>query len=210
MRPRGKWLLALAGTLLSNSAVSQDLFRSTNTTVHSYNYLEVQYLVDTDASPPLLATLLVDVSQRWSIKAEYRNQDFEFSAATEDQLDLSYEAQTLAIGALYHKPFARMKQSDWIAGFMVGREELSVSIPERNLSGSLETNFQEVYAGVRRTFSSKVEGEAALNYFRDENRNQLSGDVKIVYRALEKVDVALAINNIGDSDLFGIGFRYTW
>ncbi|MFK8079450.1 MAG: hypothetical protein AB8B97_04130 [Granulosicoccus sp.] len=218
MRPEGKWLLALVGTVLSSSALSQDLFRSTNSTVHSYNYVEVQYLVDTDASPPLLATLLIDLSDRWSVKAEFRNQDIDLVGVTEagenqagtDPIELSFEAQTLAIGALYHQPLALMNQSDWIAGFMIGREEASVKVAAQNISAEINTDFQEIYAGVRRTLAARLEGEAALNYYRSDNRDQLSGDVKLVYRAFDNVDVALAINNIGDTDLFGIGLRYTW
>ncbi|MFK7861766.1 MAG: hypothetical protein AB8B64_23320 [Granulosicoccus sp.] len=214
---KSKLMLAIAGTVLGTPALSQDLFRSTNTTVHSYSYVEVQYLVDSDASPPLLAALLLDVSSRLSVRAEYLNQDYFVGANPEiNRPESNQDVQELSIGGLYHQPFSRMKQLDWIAGFMLGRGEVNIELPTQRFNGTLEYDFQELYAGIRRTLASKLEVEALLNFRRQDEltldtvTTVITGDAKLVYRAFDKVDVALAINEIGDGDQFGIGLRYTW
>ncbi|MFK7996270.1 MAG: hypothetical protein AB8B87_19180 [Granulosicoccus sp.] len=207
-------LLVIASALFSTSALSQDLFSSTNSTVHSYNYLEVQYLTDMDASPPVLAALLLDISDNWSFKAEYLNQEYDDLASEFDFVDNSVvvtaSAQVLSAGGLYHHPFSRMAQSDWIAGFMLGRTEVSVEIPSINFSGEADQSFQEFYAGIRRTFTPKLEGEATINLYRDSDTTDTTYDVKVVYRAFEAFDVAVAGNELGGADIIGIGLRYTW
>lgn len=214
MRQIKLWALALASTLLSTSAISQDLFSSTNSTVHSYSYVEVQYLLDVDAKPPLLASLLLDVSDHWSLKAEYLNQDFGNVAAQfgldPNRVQLLASAQALGIGGLYHQPLAQIDQTDWIAGFMLGRIEIVGEAPAINRSTREAQGFQEFYAGLRRTFSSRLEGEAALNLLHTDGEVDLTVDVKFVFRVINSIDLALAGNELGGADIIGIGLRYTW
>jgi len=214
MRHTGRWALAVASLMLSTSALSQDFFSSTNSTVHSYNYLELQYLLDVDASPPVLATMVLDISNNWSLKAEYLNQDFgdvtEEFGFDPDMFSFEAEAQVISVGGLYHAPLASVEQTDWIAGLMLGRIYVSVKEIDLDIVVEDDSGFQEVYAGFRRTFSPRLEGEATLSYFRTSDDSDTTADVTIVYRAFEKLDVALAGNELGDADIIGIGLRYTW
>lgn len=207
-------LLALATLILATPAWSQDLFRSANTTTHSYNYVEAQYVFDVDASPPVLATLLLDITNNWSFKAEYYNVDDTDSIplieGDSTLFEVTAEAQVLSLGGLYHAPFNWMDRSDWIAGLMIGRIELEGEVPAFDFQVDDTVNFQEVYLGLRRTFSSRVEGEATVNYYRDSDDNETTADVKLIFRVLDPFDIALSGNELGGEDLFGIGLRYTW
>ena len=218
----------LAGTALafsSGAAQAQDLFGSTNTTSHSYNFVEVQYLAGVDASPPLLATALLDVWKNLSIKGEFSRQDFgnmaeELAGLDSRLFDATPELTTFAVGGLYHQQFPLLRQSDWIAGFLIGRGEASIDVPQiAGANVDIDFNFQEIYAGIRKTLAPKLEGELTLNYLRasDIDTDEFSADIKLVYRVIRSFDVALSGNTLGgdglsgdDGNIFGIGFRYTW
>ena len=216
----------LAGTalaLLSDGAQAQDLFGSTNTTSHSYNFLEVQYLVDVDASPPVLASVLLDVWNNWSIKGEFSRQDFgntaELRGLDATLFDVNDELTAISVGGLYHQPFPILRQSDWIAGFLIGWGKASVESEQLAVDFEDTFSYQEVYAGLRKTLAAKLEGEVTLNYLRSPgvDTNEFSADAKLVYRVVRSFDVALSGNTLGgdglsgvDGNIFGIGFRYTW
>ena len=217
-------LAGTALTLLSGRAQAQDLFGSTNSTSHSYNYVEAQYLIGVDASPPVLATVLLDVWNNWSITGEFTRQEFgnmaeEIAGLDPRLFNATPELTTFAVGGLYHRQFAMMQQSDWIAGFLIGRGEGSVDVPEiPGASADIGFNFQEIYAGIRKTLGPSLEGELTLNYLRlsEFGTDEITADAKLVYRALPSFDVALSGNTLGgkgvsdDGNIFGIGLRYTW
>ena len=199
--------------LLSGNAHAQDLFRSTNTTSHNYNFVEAQYLVGLETTPPVLATVLLDVFRNWSIKGEFQQYDFG-NLAEEDEAAITVEAISVAVGGLYHRPFPLVEGSDLIAGFLVGRLELTVEAEETGDTLFEDgLNFQELYAGFRKTLARKLEGEVSLNYYRDEFDDEFTADVKLVYRVIRSFDVALAGNQLGGGEfgnIIGIGARYTW
>ncbi len=216
------------------SASAQDLFSSTNSAEHSYSYLEVQYLLDTEASPPVLATLLVDLTEGWSFKAEFRNQDF--GDASEDlgldqqllelgidpgtvNVEAEVESRWISAGILYYRSLAAFDQTDWIAGAMYGEVDVSIEYriqldPDFLPFVSRETldfNFQEFYIGLRRTFTPKLEGEATINRFRSDLFSETTADIRLVYRVGEALDIALSGNELtGDDEFYGVGLRYTW
>lgn len=217
MRVISRYILASTTLVLfGGNAHAQDLFGSTNTTSHSYNYIEAQYLVDVDATPPVLASILLDASDHWSIKGEYIKQDFgnqaDLAGLDPSVIEINAEITAVSVGGLYHRPFSMLKRSDWIAGFMVGRAEILIESEQLGFRESSNFSFQELYAGIRKTFTPKLEGEVAINYYRDSDTSDFSGDVKVVYRVIRSFDVALAVNEINsDGDNFvGIGLRYTW
>jgi hypothetical protein len=225
MRQISQWLLAASSLIVCSEAVSQDLFKSSNSTTHSYNYIEVQYLLGIETSPPVLGTLLIDVTDEWSFKAEYRSLDFGdvgnvVPAAAQNNFAVTLEAIQYSVGGLYHTPSVNFDQSDWVMGFMLGRSEQTVDLTEvttlERFSIDDTFSFQEVYAGVRRTLSPKLEGEATVNFYRTADFDDLTLDVKLVYRAIDNFDVALSANQLVSSDEFqgsdilGIGLRYTW
>ena len=216
MRCARKGLTAVLGFMLSAPVYAQDLFSSTNSTTHSYNYLEAQYLVGVDASPPVLATLLLDVTDNASFKAEYLSQDFGDVGARLGLLSgqvVLAEARLLSIGGLYHQPLPMIDQSDWIAGLMFGRAEVEVEAPSIGVKADDAYSFQEIYAGLRKTLGPRLEGEASVNFYRDSNSTDVTADVKLVYRVATSFDIALAGNELGGgegSNILGIGLRYTW
>ncbi len=235
MRRIASSVIACLSVAISGAVTAQDLFSSTNSTEHSYNYLEVQYLLDTEASPPVLATLLVNLTDSWSFKAEFSNQDFSDASdelgldalLEEEGLDpdavnarAGIESRWISAGVLYFKPLANLERSDWIAGLMYGQIDVTVDItlrfgpplPPFLLEESEDFNFQEFYIGIRRTFSPNLEGEATINRFQSSDLfSETTGDVKLVYRVRESLDVALAANELtGNDEFFGIGLRYTW
>lgn len=202
-------LLAGALALTATSTLqAQDLLRSTGVATRSYNYVEIQYLVDMEASPPLLATLVMDITDSLSFRGEYLNQSFNISDP-ESGLAFDADAEALSVGVLYHQRLDAMENTDWVAGFMVGRAEvegrfLGISAKETN-------NFQEAYLGIRRTLSSELEFEVGANFYRgDDGDIDPTADVKLVLRIQPSIDIALAGNEIGEADILGIGLRYTW
>ena len=215
MRHIGSLLLATGTALCCGGVQAQDLFSSTNTTVHSYNYVEVQYLIDMDTKPPVLASAVLDITENWSLKAEYIQQDFGdiagfFGESIPEDVIVTLEGQIYSAGALYHKPLESISQSDWIAGFMFGRLEAELKAPQFGVSESFSESFSEIYAGIRRTLTTELEGEVAVNYYRSSDSSEVTGDVKLVYRLNETFDVALAGNELGGENVFGIGLRYAW
>lgn len=206
--------LIVGAVLFSNDAVmAQDLFESTSSTSHSYNYLEAQYLVDVDVSPPVLATLLLDVTDNWSFKAEYISQDHgDVSRLLADPSvgTVTAEEQRISGGALYHTPLAIIGQSDFIAGAMLGRTDIAVELPAQGRSETSYSVFTEFYSGIRRTLGTRLEGELAINYYIDSDGSALTADAKLVYRVASSFDVALAGNELGVGNVIGIGLRYAW
>ena len=209
--------------LSGGRAQAQDLFSSTNTTTHSYNFVEAQYLVGIDASPPVLASVLLDVWHNWSIKGEFLRQDFgnvaELVGLDSSLFDVNAELTAISVGGLYHQPLSILRQSDWIAGFLIGWGEGVVESEQLAVDRKDRFSFQEVYAGFRKTLAARLEGELTLNYLRSPgaDTNEFSADVKLVYRVVRSFDVALSGNTLGgdglsgnDGNILGIGFRYTW
>ena len=214
---KGCTLACTTLALLSGKAQAQDLFDSTNTTSLRYNYVEAQYLFNLDASPPVLATALLDVWDNWSILGEFLNVDIDDAAeqfGADSQTEVTAEATLISVGALYHQRFSLLTQSDWIAGFLLGWGEVRLEIPQLFVDEEDSFSFQELFAGVRKTLAPKLEGEVTLNYSRssDLDVNEITADVTLVYRVLRSFDVALAGNDIGgdDGNNLGIGLRYTW
>lgn len=203
----------LAGVLATTAVPgqAQDLVSSVNSVTRSYNYVEIQYLPEIEADLPILAIAVIDLNDNWSLRAEYTKLD----AGEEDLFEL--EASSSSLGVLYHKPLAAISNSDWVAGLMIGKVDIEIDSPifEQTLEGS--SNFQEGYLGIRRTLMPALEGEVGLTAYRSEDENgendiTFEGDLKVVYRVLTSLDVALSLSEIGISDgnLFGFGLRYTW
>ena len=213
---KGCMLAATTLALLSGKAEAQDFFGSTNTTSINYNYIEAQYLVDIDSTPPVLATVLIDVFDNWSITGEYTSQDFgnvaELAGLNPEFAVINAEVTAISVGGLYHRSFPFLKQSDWIAGVLLGRAEVVAEAPAIGAEETTKFNFQEFFAGIRKTLTPKLEGELTLNYFRALDDDDITADVTLVYRLLRSFDVALSGNEIGgdEGNILGVGLRYTW
>lgn len=201
-------LLAVA----SSPSQAQDLVGSANSVTRSYNYVELQYLPEMDNDLPILALAVVDLNDNWSLRGEYLRQE-----ETDNSLGVAIDAEAIgySIGLLYHQPLQAMENSDWVAGLMIGRIEIEVTSDLLVERLTEEIDFQEFYLGIRRTLSPELEGEIGLNAYRGEepdgsNDTSISGDLKLVYRIRPSLDIALSLNEIGETDLLGIGLRYTW
>lgn len=211
-----RWLLAIVTLSICSESLSQDLFESTNSTTRSYSYLELKYLFNVEASPPLMATLLLGVSGNWSLKADYWTSD-ETELLTNLQggsepVRLDVESRSFSIGAMFHASLPSIADTDWIAGLMVGQIDLTGGVVSEFLDFTVDdsSTFQEVYLGVRRSFLPQLEGEVTVNYLIKPDDRVTTADITMVYRALEFVDVALAGNSLGEDEVFGVGLRYTW
>ncbi|MFK7853996.1 MAG: hypothetical protein AB8B79_07785 [Granulosicoccus sp.] len=195
--------------MAGSHAWAQDLLGSTGSTTRSYSYFEVQYLPELDTDLPLLANLVVDITDSISVRAEYLKQASTLIDAGTG-LEIDFDGEALSLGLLYHQPLAAIADSDWVAGLSFGRVRVEGSFANGLFNVETSDDFQEAYAGIRRTLSDKVEGEAGITAFRILGDTDFTGDLRIVFRVRPSVDVALALNEIGEGDLFGIGFRYTW
>lgn len=186
---------------------AQDLVSSVNSVTRSYNYVEIQYLPDVDADLPILAIAVIDINDNWSLRGEYTKLDIDLG---DDSVD--FDAVAYSVGVLYHKPLVAMSNSDWVAGLSLGRIDLEIDYAflDEPITGSVD--FQEGYLGIRRTLTPKLEGEAGVTAYHDEDESDISleGDLKLVYRVRPSLDIALSLNEIGEGDLFGFGLRYTW
>lgn len=188
---------------------AQDLLGSTGSTTRSYSYFEVQYLPELDADLPLLANLVVDITDSISVRAEYLKQATTIVEPSSG-LEIDFDGEALSLGLLYHQPLAAIADSDWVVGLSLGRVSAEGSAFGGLLTTEVSDNTQEAYAGIRRTMTDKIEGEAGLTALRVSGDTDVTGDLRVVFRVRPSVDVALALNEIGEGDFFGIGFRYTW
>lgn len=207
--------LLIAGLALASSTnlQAQDLFGSANSVTRSYNYVEAQYLPGMDVDLPVAATIVVSVTDQWSIWGQYIQADNdsaggELGLGEATAADISVSAMSL--GLLYHSSFQMFADTDWVAGFAVGRVETEGNVPVFSLRYESTTTVQEAYLGLRRTLAPKLEGEIGLDVLRSDGDFDTTGIVKVVYRVLPAIDIALGLNDIGEEDTFGIGLRYTW
>ena len=211
-----RWLLAIVSLTICNVAFPQDLFDSTVSTTRSYSYLELQYLFDVDASPPVMATLLLGVSSNWSLMAEYFKLDETESLSTlqgdPESVRIDVESQSVSIGALFHTALPAIDRTDFIAGFKFGRTDIEGEVSSDFLNFTIDDSrtFQEAYLGFRRSFFPTLEGEVTVNYLRESDDSETTADITLVFRALEFFDVALAGSQLGGEEIFGIGLRYAW
>ena len=213
---KSRWLLTVVSLTICNVTFSQDLFESNVSTTRSYNYLELQYLFNVDASPPLMATLLLGVSRNWSLKAEYSTRDETELLPTlqgdADSVRIDVESQSGSIGALFHTAVPAIDHTDFIVGLMFGRTEIKGEVLSDFLNFTVDDSraFQEAHVGFRRSFLPTLEGEIAVNYRRESDDSETTADITLVFRALEFFDVAFAGNQLGGEQTLGIGLRYTW
>ncbi|MBX2825072.1 MAG: hypothetical protein KTR33_10110, partial [Gammaproteobacteria bacterium] len=150
-------LLAALAMALAVPAAAQDVFGNTGSSTHSYNYVEFQYLVNIDTDLPLYLTALIDINESLSFNAEYLRVT---ESVTESGQTLDLEAQQYGIGLVYHEPFGNFESTDWVAGFLIGR--ITASGRLGNVRASIGENFQQVYGGLRKTLSEKLEAEAGV------------------------------------------------
>ena len=211
-----RWMLAIVSLTICNVALSQDLFESTNSASRNYSYLELQYLFDVDASPPIMATFLLGISTHWSLKAEYFTQDETESLSTlqgdPESVRIDVESQSVSIGGLFHTALPVFDQTDFIAGLMFGRTEIEGEVSSDFLNFTVDDSntFQEVSLGLRRPFLPTLEGEVTVNYLRESDDSETTADITLVFRALKFLDIALAGNQLGGKNILGLGLRYTW
>jgi len=200
----------------SSQLYAQDLLSSTGTATRSYSFVEFQYLPeiakDTDELPIRLS-LIAAVTDSISLTGRYQQAAFADSDNAGNAL--TAEIESIQGGVLYHQEFPYLADSDWVAGLSVGRNDSTLRATTNGVTvggGEATINFQEAYVGLRRSFTDKIEGEAGLVVFRTREDTDVSGSIRVVYRLLDPVDIAVAVNEIGgDADeLFGIGLRYTW
>jgi len=177
--------LSILFILSSSQLHAQDLLSSTGNATRSYSFVEFQYLPeladDTDGLP-LLLNAIAAITDRISLTGEYQRVGNNASNAAGDTAKL--EGENLQGGFLYHQEFPFLADSDWVAGLSVGRTRLEAE-RTRNSDGLRETaestvNFQEVYAGLRRSFTDKIEGEAGLTVYRDRNDTDVTGNIRVI------------------------------
>jgi len=197
-------IVVVTACWLATPAAAQDVFGTTGSSVHSYNYVEFQYLVNIDTDLPLFLTALVDINESLSFNAEYIRLTDTVAA---NGLSVDVEGEGYGVGLVYHEPFTRIPDTDWFAGFLIGRITATGEVGD--VRASVGDNFQEVYTGLRRTLSPKLEGEVGVNLFRADSTD-VTLDVRFVYRFRPSYDIAFGISEIGNDSLFGIGLRYAW
>jgi hypothetical protein len=183
---------------------AQDLFKSTGTSTRSYNYIEAQYLLELDIDVPVLATFLIDIDESLSLTAEY----FTVSDIVNfEGVDVDVDASTATAGLLYHRPLSRAKNVDWFVAMSIGREEAMVSAGGQTLKDAKRKHVGLV--GLRQSISAKLEAEAAVRV-QQVNTTDVTVDFKVVYRVAGNFDIALGARDVSDTDLLGVGLRYTW
>ena len=188
---------------------SQDLLGSTGSTTRSYSFVEVQYLPDLDADLPLLATIVVDVADSISVTGQYLKQSTSL-IEPETQVEFDLDGEALSIGLLYHQTLDAISDSDWVAGLSLGRVRAEGSALNGLVTAKSSEEFQEGYIGIRRTMTNTIEAEFGLTALRLDGDTDVTGEFRAVFRIRPSLDIALALNEIGEADLFGVGFRYTW
>ena len=83
-----------------------------------------------------------------------------------------------------------------------------MSIPGQSVSDT--GSFQEVYLGLRRTLTDGIEGELGARRWKADGDAEVTGEAKLVYRYAESLDIAFGLREITESNIIGIGLRYTW
>ena len=200
-----KLLAAILVVTICTPVFSQDVLRSTGTSARSYNYLEGQYLTNVDTDTPLVLTLLVDLAGSLSLIAKYIKVT---ASIVEQGIDVKGSAVSKSIGIVYHQPLEALDQTDWVIELSTGKQEITVSLQGQSLSDS--GSVQEVYLGLRRTLADRVEGELGARRWKAGDTAEVTGEAKVVYRYAESLDIAFGLREITESNIFGIGLRYTW
>lgn len=207
-------ILSILSLMGSSHLQAQDLLGSTGSVTRSYSYVEFQYLPeiadDTDGLPVLL-DIVVAVTDTISLTGGYQLAAASASNAAGD-VTAAVQVQSLTVGVSYHQELTALANSDWVAELSLGRNEVKASRNERGdvTSAQGSSNFQFAYAGIRRSFTDKLEGEVGITVERNEVDTEVTGEIRAVYRLMDPIDIAVAFNDIGETDLFGIGLRYTW
>ena len=200
-----KLLAAILVVTICTPVFAQDVLRSTGTSARSYNYLEGQYLTNVDTDTPLVLTLLVDLAGSLSLVAKY----IKVTASVAEQgIEVSGSAVSKSIGIVYHQSLEALDQTDWVVEFSAGKQEVTLSIPGQSVSDT--GSFQEVYLGLRRTLTDGIEGELGARRWKADGDAEVTGEAKLVYRYAESLDIAFGLREITESNIIGIGLRYTW
>lgn len=199
-------LLLVANLTLSGPVAAQDVFGSTGSSSRSYSYIEFQYLTNVDTDTPIYIIALLALNDRLSLSAEYLQQS---DSVVIEGFDVDATADGTSVGLLYHRPFNRFEDTDWVAGLAIGKITAEASADALGLTEKTDDNFQQAYLGLRKTLSERLEGEVGIRLTRIDSTDT-SGDVRLVYRLAESIDVALGVQDVPDENFLGIGFRYTW
>lgn len=194
---------------LPGGAWAQDLLRSTGSSARSYNYVEAQYLVNVDLDAPILATAQVALNDRFSLIAVFNKLD---ESGTEQNVSVNVEATEISLGLSYHDLFQFLPATDWVAALSYGQVDYSIDASDtvNTLTVSDKDDFFEAYAGLRHSVNDRLEAEAGLSLVHLEGNTDTSGDLTLVYRVAERLDVALGLNGVTEEDTVGIGLRLTW
>lgn len=206
-RPIGAVCLLAIG--LPGGAWAQDLLRSTGSSARSYNYVEAQYLVNVDLDAPIFATAQVAIDDHYSLIAAFNKVD---ESGQEQGVSVTIEATEISLGIAYHDLLSALPDTDWVVALSYGQVDFAIDASNdvNSVSVSDKEDFFEAYAGLRRSISDRLEAEAGLSMVYLDGDTTGSGDLTLVYRVAERLDLALGLNGVTEEDTVGIGLRLTW
>ncbi len=185
----------------------------------SYNYVELEYLLNSELETPIYLTGYLGIADNWALSLRYGSHSKQKTVES----TLSYvvaETRSISLGIAWHAPLPFIPDTEWLAEFRYGyyKNEITMrSLVDTSLVLLKQENsdyLQRGFLGLRHAFAPRFEGRAGVVLYRDSsNALDTSLEGALLFRLSQSFDLAVIASETEAKEpsvLYSLALRYTW